>query len=165
MKKLIILLILTTFILSSCRSRKEMVTVPYTKTVERNTSTLVPVVIRGDSTLLQAYFECDSTNKVIMRSLEEYKSKNSTSKVSFDSGKFMYTNTKITDTIYSRIDTVYTYKEIPVTVETEKTVYRMTKIQSVLFYVGIIAITTVAVWLSLKINFKSILNGIINLFK
>lgn len=101
-----------------------------------------------------------------MRSLEEYKSKNSTSKVSFDSGKFMYTNTKITDTIYSRIDTVYTYKEIPVTVETEKTVYRMTKIQSVLFYVGIIAITTVAVWLSLKINFKSILlNGIINLFK
>jgi len=99
-----------------------------------------------------------------MRSLEEYKSKNSTSKVSFDSGKFSYANAKIADTIYSRIDTVYTYKEIPVTVETEKTVYRMTKIQSVLFYVGIIAITTVAVWLSFKINFKSILIGIINLF-
>jgi hypothetical protein len=144
-----------------------MVTVPYTKTVERNTSTLVPVVIRGDSTLLQAYFECDSTNQVIMRSIDEYKSKNSTSSVKFDSGKLSYKTSKNTDTIYSRIDTVYINKEtaVPVKIEKEKTIYRMTKIQRFFFYAGIIAITSLVAWLGYKINIKNLLNRILKQFK
>jgi hypothetical protein len=108
--------------------------------------------VRGDSTLLQAYFECDSTNKVIMRSLEEYKSKNSTSKVSFDSGKFMYTNTKITDTIYSRRDTVYINKETAVPVKSAEIQYKMTRVQAFFYTIGIVAICLALVWLIIKIR-------------
>jgi hypothetical protein len=100
-----------------------------------------------------------------MRSLDEYKSKNSTSSVKFDSGKLRYTISKNKDTIYSRIDTVYTYKEVPIKVETQKTVYRMSKIQQFFYYVGLIAILSIIVFLSTKINYKQLINFIIKLFK
>jgi hypothetical protein len=123
------------------------VTVPYTKTVERSISRLVPVIVRGDSTLLEAYFECDSTNKVIMRSLEEYKSKNSTSSVKFDSGKLSYTTSKNKDTIYSRIDTVYINKE---TALPSKTEYKMTRAQAFFYTTGIVSICLLLVWIIIK---------------
>lgn len=85
-----------------------------------------------------------------MRSLEEYKSKNSTSKVSFDSGKFMYTNAKITDTIYSKIDTVYINKETVLPAKTAEIQYKMTRAQAFFYTTGIVSICLLLVWVIIK---------------
>jgi hypothetical protein len=110
------------------------------------------VIVRGDSTLLQAYFECDSANQVILKSLDEQKSKNSTSSVKFDSGKLSYKTSKSTDTIYSRRDTVYINKETAVPVKATEIQYKMTRVQAFFYTIGIVAICLALVWLIIKIR-------------
>ncbi len=162
MKKNYFYIILIIMVFASCKTQK-----PITdgRTIEKHVTTLVPVYLPSDSALLKAYLECDSTNRVILKSFSETKSGRIESDLSLENNVLNYKTRTIRDTIYITSDTIYTYKEVPLKIETEKIVYRMTKTQQFFFYAGIIAFTALAVWLILKINFKELLNRILKLFK
>lgn len=163
MKRLFfIILIMAVF--ASCKSQKPATCTPV-KTVEKHITTLVPVYLPADSALLKAYLECDSANKVIMTSISEKKSGRIESNLSLQDNILNYRIKTVRDTVYAPSDSIVVYKEIPVQITIEKPVYKMTKLQQIFFYVGIIVSTALAVWLILKINFKELLNGIINPFK
>ncbi len=115
-------------------------------------TTLVPVLLPGDSTLLRAVFECDSTNKVLMTDIEELKTRNVNTELKFMDGKLVYATAKGPDTVFVRSDTirVETEREIPVEVEVEKEVNRLTTWQRVRIKVGDVALLVLAVLLGYK---------------
>lgn len=164
MKKYFIYFVLIVIVFASCKSKKAIVCTPV-QTVEKHITKLVPVYLPSDSSLLKAYLACDSANQVYLKSISENKSGRMESKLTLHDNVLDYKIKTIRDTVYAKSDTVYIYKEIPVKAVTEKTIYRMTKIQRFLFYIGIIAITATVVWLTFKINIKNLLNRILKLFK
>lgn len=83
----------------------------------------------------------------------------------FDSGKFSYSNSRTTDTIYSKIDTVYINKETTIPARVAEIQYKMTRAQTFFYSVGVIALCLAGVWIVIKINFKQLWNIILKLFK
>lgn len=61
---------------------------------------LVPVYLSPDSALLVALFECDSTNRVVLRQVEEWKGKRMESDLSFQDGRLDYKAKADPDTVY-----------------------------------------------------------------
>jgi hypothetical protein len=111
------------------------------------------VVVPGDSSILLAYFECDSTNKVLMRSISEQKSSNALTSVEFDSGRISYKLKRMSDTITSRIDTIFTNrKEAFVESKALEIQYKMTRIQTLFYSIGIISSCIVVILLFLKVR-------------
>jgi len=115
--KLKIALILTIALsLWSCGTQKERAgygagILPDNTAVER----LVPVYLSPDSALLKAYFECDSSNQVIMRAYHDLKSKGGNSDLSFENGQLDYKITFVHDTIYipGKDSLIYIPRDVP----------------------------------------------------
>ena len=99
---------------------RETVIQPYVKTVERKVTTLVPIHVPGDSTLLRAVFECDSLNRVLLKDLAEVKGGKVGSAFGFKNGVLDYRADFKPDTAYLPSDTVFTEKEVPVQVEAKR---------------------------------------------
>ncbi|MEA4950749.1 MAG: hypothetical protein VB068_14065 [Petrimonas sp.] len=154
MKKIVFIVFLL-LLLIGCKTRHAVIQVPL-KTVERKVSTLVPIYIPGDSALLRAVFECDSLNNVLLKGISEQKGGNVGSTIGFKDGVMDYKADFKPDTVYLPSDTIYTEKEVPVIIEVPKVEYRLTGIQSVFFYIGLLATGVFAGWLISKftnINF------------
>lgn len=102
------------------------------KIVER----LVPVELPADSTNLLALFECDSTNKVILKELTEAKSKRIQSLFSFNDGLLKYNAKAIPDKAYVPVKDTSKEKEVPVIVNVPFEVNKLTDIQIIEIYAG-----------------------------
>jgi len=131
------------------------------KTVERKVTTLIPVFVPGDSAVLRAWFECDSLNRVLLKGIDEQKSKNMVSHFSFKDGILEYGAKTQPDTVYIPSDTIYMDKEIPVPVEVEKKVNVLTKFQSIRIWIGNIILSVIAGMLvyglfKLYLNFRKL---------
>lgn len=131
------------------------------KTVERKVTTLVPVFVPGDSAVLRAWFECDSMNNLLLKGIDEQKSKNMSSDFSFNDGLLEYSTKTQPDTVYLPSDTIYTEKEIPVLVEVEKEINVLTKWQSIRIWIGNIILSAIAGMLvyglfKLYLNFRKL---------
>ena len=109
------------------------------KTVEREVTRLVPYRLPGDSVLMQAVFECDSANNVLMTSLQETKSKLTTA-FRFRGGVLDYRAMKPPDTVWVKSDSVIINREVPVIVEVPKIEYMQTRFQKVFFYIGLMTV-------------------------
>lgn len=149
MKKYLLIILVVFF--AGCKVKTPIVQVPI-KTIERRVSTLVPIFVGNDSASISALLECDSLNNVILKDLAEAKSKNMKSDFSFEDGRLNYNAKTERDTVYIPSDTVFFDKEIPVTVEVVKKEYRMNKVQTVFFYIGLITAMGLLSWLVIKLK-------------
>lgn len=100
MKRYIPILILILFV--GCKSHKTQV-----RTVEKRTTTLVPYALPADSSYIEAYFECDSLNNVILRELDEAKTRKVSTQYKYSDGLLKYYTIFLHDTIYLPTDTIY----------------------------------------------------------
>lgn len=117
------------------------------KTVEREVTRLVPYRLPGDSVLMQAVFECDSANNVLMTSLQETKSKLTTA-FRFRGGVLDYRAMKPPDTVWVKSDSVIINREVPVIVEVPKIEYMQNRFQRIFFYLGLITAAGGLTWLA-----------------
>lgn len=129
----------------------ETLKTPYLKTAERRVSTLVPIFVGDDSASLKALFECDSTNRVLMKSFEEEKGRKTGSTLKFSDGVLDYKTKTKPDTVYVRSDTIETRREIPVYVEVAKEVNKLTKWQKLRIAIGDVTIVLLSVYAALRL--------------
>ena len=94
-------------LVTACRVPRETVIQPYVKTVERKVTTLVPIHVPGDSTLLRAVFECDSLNRVLLKDLAEVKGGKVGSAFGFKNGVLDYRADFKPDTAYLPSDSFH----------------------------------------------------------
>ena len=80
---------------------------------------LVPVYLSPDSALLTALFECDSTNQVVLRQMEEWKGKSMETGWSFENGRLDYQAKTAPDTVYLPGQDSIIYVPQPVEVKVE----------------------------------------------
>ena len=132
-------------LLISCKSQAPLIEVPM-KTVERRVTTLVPFYMPGDSSTLKVWLECDSMNNVLLKALDEQKSKNMSSDLSLNDGLLEYGTKTHPDTVYLPSDTIYIYKDVPVRVEVEKEVNALTRWQKIRMRVGDISLALLLVF-------------------
>ncbi|HBG39908.1 MAG TPA: hypothetical protein DDW85_00675 [Porphyromonadaceae bacterium] len=107
--------------------------------------------------MLTAYFECDSLNNVLLKTVAEQKSKRVASDVGFKDGRLNYKATTDRDTVYLPSDTIYFDKEVPVPVEIEKEVNVLTKWQAIRIWIGnivLIILFALAGWKVFKLYLK-----------
>lgn len=141
-------------LISGCRAKQPMINMPPIRHFERTTTKLVPFFIQGDSTVLMAYFECDSLNNVLMKGLSESKSPRVDSDIEFNDGVLDYKAKVQPDTVYLPSDSVFIEMEVPYPVEIDRIVYQQTKLQRILYMIGIISTTAGAVWLITRFRFN-----------
>lgn len=146
-----------------CKSAK--VTQIPVKTVERVTERLVPIEVPGDSAVLVALFECDSLNRVLLKEVKDYKGSKVATGINFENGRLNYKANFKLDTVYVPSTKIETEKEVPVIVEVPVVEYRQTKIQRILFYIGLLSAVSAVAWLSVNIKTGNLLNIILKLFK
>ncbi len=154
MKKIALIAIVCAVV--SCKSTQPIQQIPV-RTVERKVTTLVPFYIPGDSTALTALFECDSLNRVLLKSYNDLKGTKVHSAVNFSNGKLNYQANFKPDTIYLPSDTIYTEKEVPIITEVPKIEYRQTRWQKFRCRVGDITIAILLLiggWQLIKLKFK-----------
>jgi len=132
-------IVLLSFILViGCRSTKEtqnnaIVPIQYReKIVER----LVPVQAPADSANIAALFECDSLNRVIMKNLDEQKSKHTESQFSFNAGVLKYKVTTAPDISFAKVRDSIVYREVPIRVPVEVKVNYLTWWQKLWINIG-----------------------------
>lgn len=154
--KIKLVAILTILVLVGCKSQSHLIQVPV-KTVERRVTTLVPFQIHGDSATLQAYFECDSLNNVLMKEINEGKSKNISTEHSFKNGSLNYKAKTQPDTMWLTSDTIYTEKQVPFEVEVPVVEVKMSGFQRLFFIIGLVATGIILAFIVLKINKLNIL--------
>ena len=143
MNRIILLLLLSITVLTGCRTIPPL-QVPV-QTIERKVTTLVPYRLPGDSVLMQAKFECDSTNNVLLKQLTESKSGMNTG-YEFSNGTLEYSAHKQLDTIWLPSDSIIIERDIPVMVEVPVIEYRQTKWQIFRTTVGDIALAALALF-------------------
>jgi len=141
MRKILLLLMLIISAIS-CTTAKKISAIPIQKDSIVYVEKLVPVTLPADSSSVYALFECDSTNKVIMKELTEQKTKNLQTYTDFKTDKnkistLVYKIKTVHDTIYVKQieNTVYKEKPIPYTVEKEINVLHWW--QKVLMWCGV----------------------------
>ena len=127
--KLIIAVIVLIVIAFGCRTGKTIVKEVPIQYKEKIVERLVPFAVDADSSMLKAWFECDSLNQVILKQIGEEKGK-SQSTVSFQAGKLTYKLIRKVDTVYVTAKDSFIYKEVPVRVEVVTEVNRLTKWQA-----------------------------------
>lgn len=119
-------LLVSLTLLASCKSAQVPVQQVPIQYKERVVERLVPIQIPADSASVQALFECDSLNRVIMLELNESKSKGVQSGASFRNGNFKYIFKTVHDTIYIPAKDSIIYQEIAVEVPVPYEVNKLT---------------------------------------
>jgi hypothetical protein len=117
---------------------------------ERIVERLVPVTLPADSSSIKALFECDSLNNVVMRELNESKTKGVESQVSFTNGWLNYHTVTIHDTVYVAAKDSIIYKEVPFRVEVPVEVNKLTQWQILQIWAGRALFALVLVWIGLS---------------
>lgn len=102
MKRFLLFLILIISLIG-CRTSKQVEKPPVLKDSIRIVEKLIPVQLPSDSSFIEAYFQCDSTNRVIMKELRDEKSKHVNTSFGFIPGK----TAKLTYKAKTQPDTVY----------------------------------------------------------
>lgn len=108
--------ILSLLLILACTTAKPVVTEVPIQYREKIVERLVPVQAPADSSLITAQFECDSLNKVILKSLSELKSKNVQSGFSFDKGLLSYDLKTSPSLSYAKVKDSIVYQEVAVKV-------------------------------------------------
>jgi len=119
MKQILLFLVLI-ISLVGCRTAKQIVQPPILKDSIRIVEKLVAVQLPADSSFIEAFFQCDSTNQVIMKALNEEKTKRVNSQFKFTSGKVArldYKSKTQPDTVYIRGKDTTVYKDRPVYID------------------------------------------------
>lgn len=138
MKRYLLLLILIIGMIG-CRTSKQTEPPPVLKDSIRIVERLVPVQLPADSSILEAYFECDSTNRVIMKELSEEKSKRVSTKLNFSPGKLArldYKSNTKPDTVYISGKDITIYKDRPVYIDKPIVTNKLNWWQKVLMWGG-----------------------------
>jgi hypothetical protein len=115
-------LILAAVALFGCKTQQPAVTEVPIQYREKVVERLVPVSVPADSSALVALFACDSANQVILKDLNETKSKLIQSQFYFQAGKLKYNIKTVRDTVYVPVKDTSVSKEVPVKVEVVKEV-------------------------------------------
>ncbi len=117
MKKIFSILVICSLAFVACKTTKPpILAVPINMKV-RVTEHLKPVQLPGDSVNIAALFECNELNQVIMKALNEAKSKRVQSNFTFSSGQLMYNATTKPDTVYVPGKDSIVDREVPIRVE------------------------------------------------
>ena len=166
MKKLSIIVLLIGLCFGSCKTTnlpiKEVPLLYSEKIVER----LVPVAAPADSANIVALFQCDSLNRVIMRSVNEQKSKNVESHFSYNAGILKYNLATAPDISYAKVRDSIIYREVAVKVPVEVKVNVLTWWQKLWVTIGEITAALGLIDLVIFIvKSKLSLNGITGLFR
>lgn len=125
----VLLLPMLLFAMASCSTPKQLIKEVPIQYKEKVVERLVPYEVRADSSILKAWFECDSLNQVVLKQFSEQKGKLE-SALNFSKGQLTYEANFIHDTIWVKSDTVYKEREVPVKVTVETEVNRLTKWQA-----------------------------------
>lgn len=112
MSKLLIITLFTLMLFSCKTTQQPAVAVPV-EYKERIVERLVPVELPSDSANIQALFECNGLNQVIMKELTEIKSKRIQSLYTFNGGKLKYSAKTAFDTVYVKGRDTYTTRNVP----------------------------------------------------
>ncbi|MFV0378353.1 MAG: hypothetical protein ACK5JD_13750 [Mangrovibacterium sp.] len=136
MKRTIDIMLFFLVVLVGCKSAQVPVQQVPIQYKERIVERLVPVQVPADSASVQALFECDSLNQVIMLELNEAKSKGVQSGTSFQNGNFKYTLKTVHDTVYVQAKDSIVYREVPVKVPVPYEVNKLTWLQKVYIRAG-----------------------------
>ena len=139
MKRLIFLFIIILSI-CSCNTAKNIIKPVVLKDSVRIVERLVPVQLPADSSYIDAFFECDSTNQVIMKSLSEEKSKRINSEFNFTSGKVAkldYKSKVKPDTVYISVKDTSVIKDKPVYVNVPVVTNQLIWWQKVFMWEGV----------------------------
>lgn len=121
--------LLLPLLLASCSTPKQLIKEVPIQYKEKVVERLVPYEVPADSSILKAWFECDSLNQVVLKQFSEQKGKLE-SALNFSKGQLTYEANFIHDTIWVKSDTVYKEREVPVKVTVETEVNRLTKWQA-----------------------------------
>ena len=153
MKAFIRILVMSLVAIAGCKAVKTTVSQVPINYKERIVERLVPVKVSDDSLSMLALFECDSAKQVILKQLNEAKSKGvksgfdftSTGSVTGKTGQFHYKVKTVHDTIYIAAKDSFIYKEIPVKVVVPVEVNKLTKLQVIEIRAGKIMFGILAV--------------------
>lgn len=154
MRKIGFTLLVAVALIVGCKARQPTYNLPPVRHTQRTVTKLVPFYVPADSTALQAYFECDSLNNVLLKWMNENKTSRMDSNFDFDGSLLSYNAKAQPDTLYLPSDTVFIEVNEPYPVEVEKIEYQQTWWQRIFYMIGIIASTAVAVWVITKIGMK-----------
>jgi len=114
MKTGIKILVIGLVILASCKTAKQPVIAVPIMYKDSIVEKLIPFKLPADSTDILALFECDSANQVILKELNEVKSKRIQSLFSFNDGRLKYNAKTEPDTVYIPGKEIYKYRDVPV---------------------------------------------------
>ncbi len=152
--RVLIFLFLTLILLISCKSQAPLIEVPM-KTVERRVTTLVPFYMPSDSSMLRVWLECDSMNNVLLKALDEQKTKNMSSDLSLRDGLLEYNTKTHPDTVYLPSDTTFIERDVLVRVEVVKEVNVLTRWQKIRMRAGditLVILLVIGVWKLAKLK-------------
>lgn len=141
-----LIILFSILVMFSCKTAKQSVIEVPVQYKERIVERLVPVTVPADSSSVKALFECDSLNNVVMRELNESKTKGVESKVSFTNGWLNYHTVTIHDTVYVTAKDSIIYKEVAIRVEVPVEVNRLTKWQAFQIIFNRILFFIIAIW-------------------
>ena len=128
-------IILAIFLFTGCRPQKQVITVPIeTQTIVRER--IVEVPTPADSSMINAYLECDSNFNVLLRRFDERKTSGMATELNLAAGMLSYKVHRFTDTLYIAARDSFIYKEIPITIEVPKEVNLLTKWQNFQIWAG-----------------------------
>ncbi len=139
-------------IFTGCRTAKD------TSSVTMNDSVyvekLVPVYIQNpaDSSLLDAYFKCDSLGNVYIAQITDLKSKGIQTSLNFNKGNLIYKTNKPADSILTYTINKETKINNQLTTTITKTVTQMSSFEKVFFWIGLIGTVLLLVFLGIKIK-------------
>lgn len=145
-------------ILSSCKSKEvltkssDVVNESFVGVFEKDK--LTPVAVQGENASLTALFECDSTNKVLLKQFGELKSKNMNSSFSFTNGQLNYKAQTEPDTVFvkSTDQRYYVNRQITKTITITKKLTKQVDKFGFLDWVGLISILSIFGFLGFKLS-------------
>lgn len=166
MRKQYLMIILIGLLFVACKTSqlpvKEVPITTNVKIVER----LVPVAAPADSANIVALFECDSLNRVIMKSLDEQKGQNVKSQFSYKAGLLNYKFATAPDISFAKVRDSIVYREVAVKVPVEVKVNELTWWQKLWITFGkITAGLGIIVLVVFLVKSKFSLNGLTGLFR
>ena len=152
--------ILIYLMLTGCSAQKTLVKEVPIQYKEKVITRLVKVKHNDDSIRMKAMFECDSLNRVVLKSVSEQKTPGVSSNTNFANGLFDYKMVVVHDTVYVEAKDSIIYKEVAVKIEVPVEVNRLTKWQTFQIMFNRILFFALVVWMVIHY-----LNPITTVFK